>query len=44
MHEPEVRQRRLNREENRNEMFFRGNFLLLQKVGRIRILVVTRLP
>ena len=44
MHKPEVRQRRLNREENRNEMFFHGNFLLLQKVGRIRILIVTRLP
>jgi hypothetical protein len=43
MHEPEVRQRRLNR-ENRNEMFFRGNFLLLQKVGRIQILIVSKLP
>lgn len=25
MDEPEVRQRRSNKEENRNEMFFRGN-------------------
>ena len=35
MYEPEVRGRRLNREENQNEMYFRGSFLLLQKVGRI---------
>ena len=44
MHRLEVRWRRLNKEENRNEMFFRGNFLLLQKGGANSNTDFTRLP
>jgi hypothetical protein len=39
MHELEVRWRRLNKEENRNEMSFVATFCSYRREGQIRILI-----